>query len=340
MRVLVTGAGGSIGNELCRQVRALGPRALYSLDHDESNLHRLQMYLDGQALLESDELILADIRDAARIGQVFRDVRPDVVFHAAAHKHLPLLELHPGEGVKSNVMGTANLVDAALETGVARFILISTDKAADPTSVLGATKRLAEMILQAHAGGRTRFASVRFGNVLGSRGSFLTTLTEQIEAGGPVTVTHPDVTRFFMTLEEAIGLVIEAAGMAEAGEIFVLDMGEAVRILDLVRQLAAQVHLDERDLDIRFTGLRPGEKLNESLFSAGEQRRSTSHPRVWGCASPPPGDDFNGLLCELAGAAMGNRGDEVRCWLGRLVPGYAPGPQVVAAAAAPYEDGF
>jgi FlaA1/EpsC-like NDP-sugar epimerase len=340
-RVLVTGAGGSIGSELCRQVRGIGPALLVALDHDESNLHTMQLDLDGHALLDSDELVIADIRDAARIRQVFRDVRPDVVFHAAAHKHLPLLERHPCEGVKSNVMGTANLVDAALETRAERFILVSTDKAADPTSVLGATKRLAEMILQARAGAPTRFASVRFGNVLGSRGSFLPGLAEQLATGVPVTVTHPDVTRFFMTAEEAVGLVIEAAAMAARGETFVLDMGEPVRILDLVHQFAALVRVDERDLHIRFTGLRPGEKLAEALFSEGEERRATGHPRIWATDAAPPGDDFNGRLDDLCYAAMGNRVDEVRCRLARLIPEYVPsapprGPEV----SAPYPDGF
>ncbi len=182
-RVLVTGAGGSIGSELCRQIKAFGPAALYMLDHDESNLHRLQMHLDGQALLESDELIIADIRDGQRIKQLCADLRFQVIFHAAAHKHLPLLEMHPCEGIKSNVLGTKHLVEAAAATGVERFILISTDKAADPISILGASKRVAELIVQAHSGGYTRFASVRFGNVLGSRGSFLSVLSEQIENG-------------------------------------------------------------------------------------------------------------------------------------------------------------
>src|SRR5215470_12299153 len=225
-RVLVTGAGGSIGQELCRQIRGHGPSALHMLDHDESNLHGLQLGLDGEALLDSHEVIIADIRDAARIRQVIASARPDVVFHAAAHKHLPLLELHPCEAVKSNVLGTQNVVRGALEAGAGRLVLISTDKAADPRSVLGATKRLAEMIVQASAGGPARVCSVRFGNVLGSRGSFLSVVAEQVERGDPVTVTDPEATRFFMTVEEAVGLVLASAPMAEYGETFVLDMGE------------------------------------------------------------------------------------------------------------------
>jgi FlaA1/EpsC-like NDP-sugar epimerase len=342
-RVLVTGAGGSIGSELCRQIAAFDPEALYLLDHDESNLHRLQLHLQGEALLDSDELLIADIRDRGRIDQIFRDLRPQVVFHAAAHKHLPLLERHPCEGVKSNVLGTLNLVRAAVAHDAERFILISTDKAADPISVLGVTKRVAEMIVQAHQGrGSTRMASVRFGNVLGSRGSLLSVLSEQIESGEDVTVTHPDVTRFFMTVEEAVGLVVEAAGMARAGEVFVLEMGEPVRIVDLVHNYAAQIHVDPGDLSIRYTGLRPGEKLNETLFSEGEQRVATGHPKVWATAAKEPlGADFFALLAGLEQGAQANDEDECRRLLAKLVPEYgaapaSPGP----ASVAPYPDGF
>jgi FlaA1/EpsC-like NDP-sugar epimerase len=343
-RVLVTGAGGSIGSELCRQIAAFEPAALYLLDHDESNLHRLQLQLDGRALLDSDKLIIADIRDRERIRQLFGDHRPEVVFHAAAHKHLPLLEQHPCEGVKSNVLGTLNLVEAAVETGVERFILISTDKAADPSSVLGATKRLAEMILQARKEGPTRFAAVRFGNVLGSRGSFLSVLSEQLENGEAVTVTHPDVSRFFMTVEEAVGLVIEAASMAEGGEVFVLDMGEPVRIVDLVHNYAAQIHLDADDVTIRYTGLRPGEKLSESLFSEHESRVPTAHPKIWSTTPPrSAGEDSAWRLEELLEAAAANHAQEVRRRLFELVPGYTPPTSDTASAAslaAPYPDGF
>jgi FlaA1/EpsC-like NDP-sugar epimerase len=344
-RVLVTGAGGSIGSELCRQIAAFGPEALYLLDHDESNLHRLQLQLSGRALLDSDELIIADIRDRERIRQLFADHRPQVVFHAAAHKHLPLLELHPCEGVKSNVLGTLNLVEAAREVDVERFILISTDKAADPSSVLGATKRLAELILQGQDHhGPTRFASVRFGNVLGSRGSFLSVLSEQIENGEPVTVTHPDATRFFMTVEEAVGLVIEAASMASRGEVFVLDMGEPVRIVDLVRNYAAQIHLDEADIAISYTGLRRGEKLSESLFSEHESRRPTAHPKIWSTTPlRDERDDRVPRLTELFEAAAANRAEEVRRRLFELVPGYTPSTADATTApvlAAPYPDGF
>jgi FlaA1/EpsC-like NDP-sugar epimerase len=339
-RVLVTGAGGSIGSELCRQIKAFGPASLHMLDHDESNLHRLQMQLDGKALLDSDELLIADIRDKDRIQQLCTDLQFQVIFHAAAHKHLPLLERHPCEGVKSNVLGTRHLVEAAVATGVEHFILISTDKAADPISVLGASKRVAEMIVQAHAGGFTRFASVRFGNVLGSRGSFLSVLSEQIENGEAVTVTHPDVTRFFMTVEEAVGLVIEAASLAELGETFVLDMGDPVRIVDLVHAYAAQFHLREGDFEISFTGLRRGEKLDEALFSANEERLRTDHPRIWATRPAPPAGDLDEILDRLIDAAAQNRSEVVRLHLGELLPAFANAPAAAPGLAAPYPDGF
>lgn len=323
-RVLVTGAGGSIGSELCRQLRGLGPSGLFLLDHDESNLHRLQLELTGKALLDSTDLIVADIRDGERVRQLFRDLLPEVVFHAAAHKHLPLLERHPCEGVKSNVLGTRNLVEAALDAGCERMILISTDKAAEPVSVLGATKRLAEMVLQAHGGMRTRLASVRFGNVLGSRGSLLSILAAQIEAGDDVTVTDPNVTRYFMTVEEAAGLVIEAATMAQAAETFVLDMGEPVRVLDLVRNYVTQCNLDPDQVPIRFTGLRPGEKLAETLVSPGEVRTPTSHPRIHEIRPVPLPERFPYHLERLVRAAGANRSEELRTCLRDLIPDYTP----------------
>ncbi|NMH96648.1 polysaccharide biosynthesis protein [Pseudonocardia acidicola] len=341
-RVLVTGAGGSIGSELCRQIRSYGPSALYMLDHDESNLHSLQLEISGAALLDTDELLVADIRDRSRMRQIFAELRPQVVFHAAAHKHLPLLERHPCEGVKSNVLGTQHLVDAAVEHGTERFILISTDKAAAPTSVLGATKRLAELIVASRAGGRTAVGSVRFGNVLGSRGSFLHVLAHQIAAHEPVTITDPDVDRFFMTVEEAVGLVLEAGAMAEDGETFVLDMGQPVRIVSLVESYAAQV--GATDVDIRFTGLRPGEKLNEALFSDSEDRTPTAHPRISATLGPALPDDFEDGLHALYAAAEANAAQEVRARLTRVVPEYTPPALAVPAASglfdAPYPDGF
>jgi FlaA1/EpsC-like NDP-sugar epimerase len=341
-RILVTGAGGSIGSELCRQLRRFGPSELYLLDHDESNLHSLQLQLDGRALLDDGLLLIADIRDRARIRQIFRDIQPQVVFHAAAHKHLPLLERHPCEGVKSNVLGTKNLVDAAIEAGTERFVLISTDKAADPSSILGASKRIAEIVLQQAGGGPTKLGSVRFGNVLGSRGSFLSVLTEQLSSGETVTVTHPEVTRFFMTIEEAVGLVIEAAGMADDGSIFVLDMGEPVRIVDLVHNYAAQLHLEDAAVTIQYTGLRQGEKLSEALFGSSEQHTPTGHPKIWFTRAQQPGGQFAGQLERLLAAAEANRPDLVRDCFAEILPQYRPSAPRDAgkALAAPYPDGF
>jgi FlaA1/EpsC-like NDP-sugar epimerase len=284
-RVLVTGAGGSIGSELCRQIARLSPSELMMLDRDESALHAVQLSIHGRALLDGDDIVLADIRDAQRVRDIFVSRKPDVVFHAAALKHLPLLEQEPGEALQSNVWGTLTVLEAAEEAGVGTFVNISTDKAADPSSVLGYSKRIAER-LTAHVAQRAdgAFVSVRFGNVLGSRGSVLTAFAAQIEAGGPLTVTHPDVTRYFMTVPEAVQLVIQAAAVGRPGEALVLDMGEPVRIADVARQMAANA---PTDIEIIFTGLRPGEKLHEDLFGAAERGERPLHPLISHVAVPP-----------------------------------------------------
>ena len=277
-RVLVTGAGGSIGSELCRQVSGLAPSALFMLDRDESALHALQLSIEGKALLDSPELIVADIRDRGRIRELFAEYSFDVVFHTAALKHLTLLERHPTEGVKTNVYGTLNLIEAAIEHDVSEFVNISTDKAADPTSVLGATKLLAERITSlAAADTGLRYLSVRFGNVLGSRGSVLPTFRQQIVRGGPLTVTHPDVTRFFMTIPEAVRLVLQAGAIGRGGEIMILDMGEPVKIVDVARKLIEQ---SGKRIDITFTGLRDGEKLHEILVAQGEIGTARDHSLI------------------------------------------------------------
>lgn len=339
-RVLVTGAGGSIGSELCRQIQSFGPESLHLLDHDESNLHGLQLAIMGNGLLDIDEIIIADIRDQRRIDQVFETVKPELVFHAAAHKHLPLLERHPCEAVKSNVLGTQNLVEAAIRHGASRFVLISTDKAADPASVLGASKRLAELVVQRAAGGPVTLASVRFGNVLGSRGSFLSVLADQIAKAEPVTVTHPDVSRFFMTVEEAVGLVLEAAAMAEYAETFVLDMGEPVEIVKLVRKYAEQMNLPE--IQIRYTGLRPGEKLTEKVFSDAEERVRSAHPKIWATRRTELPGDFEILLKSLYAAADDGDSVQARQLLRQLVPEYEPSERLETPVSmgAPYPDGF
>ncbi|QOC92759.1 polysaccharide biosynthesis protein [Micromonospora craniellae] len=275
-RVLVTGAGGSIGAELCRQIMRADPAELMMLDRDESALHSLQMSLTGRALLDGPELILADLRDDEGIRRIMRDRRPEVVFHAAALKHLTLLERHPGEAIKTNVWGTLTVLDACRD--VARFVNISTDKAANPISVLGYSKRLTEM-LTAHAAATHpgTFLSVRFGNVLSSRGSVVTAFQRQIEAGQPLTVTHPDVTRYLMTVQEAVHLVLQAASIGRDGEALVLDMGEPVRIDDLARRMVAQ---SASPVQVVYTGLRPGEKLHEDLLGHGEADHRPLHPLI------------------------------------------------------------
>jgi FlaA1/EpsC-like NDP-sugar epimerase len=330
-RVLVTGAGGSIGSELCRQVRRFSPAALYVLDHDESNLHRLQLELSEAALLDSEEIVLADVRDEQRIFRAFQELRPEVVFHAAAHKHLPLLERHPCEGVKTNVRGTQVLIEAAQNAETERFINVSTDKAADPVSILGATKRAAEILIQANALGSTSMGSVRFGNVLGSRGSFLPTLADQLRRGLPVTVTHPDATRYFMTIEEAVGLVLVAGSMAEYGETFVLDMGRPVRIVDLVSSYAAQLGVAE--YEVEFTGLRPGEKLHEALVSLDEECVATAHPRVQAARPREIPADLGENIARLYAAAGRDDSEATRRILGRILPEYPCQPARVPVQA-------
>jgi FlaA1/EpsC-like NDP-sugar epimerase len=277
-RVLVTGAGGSIGSELCRQISKFGPGQLIMLDRDESALHAVQLSIQGRALLDSPDTVLGDIRDARFLQELFKERQPDVVFHAAALKHLPMLEQYPGEAIKTNVWGTLSVLEAAKASGVDRFVNISTDKAANPCSVLGYSKRLAEGLTASIAvDADGTYLSVRFGNVLGSRGSVLTSFAAQIAAGGPVTVTDPDVTRYFMTVEEAVQLVIQAGAIGRAGEALVLDMGQPVRICDVARQL---IDMAGSEADIVFTGLRVGEKLHEDLLSHGEPDERPCHPQV------------------------------------------------------------
>lgn len=288
-RVLVTGAGGSIGSELCRQIAQFGPAELLMLDRDESALHALQLTMFGEAKLHEPQAILADIRDAATLDRLFAERRPGVVFHAAALKHVNMLEQYPDEGWKTNVLGTRNLLSAAVSVGVSHFINVSTDKAADPVNVLGRTKRMSELLTATFAKrSEGRFLSVRFGNVLGSRGSVLETFAAQIARGGPITVTHPDVTRYFMTIPEAVQLVIQAGAIGDGGEALVLDMGAPVRIADVAEQL---ISMEGRDIDIRFTGLRPGEKLHEDLFGAGEQDERPKHPMISHVPVPALGED-------------------------------------------------
>lgn len=287
--VLVTGAGGSIGSELARQIHKYGPSELVLLDRDESALHSVQLSIYGQGLLDTPDIVLCDIRDSEALNSVFQRHQPDIVFHAAALKHLPMLEQYPDEGWKTNVLGTVNVLAAAQMSGCAQFINISTDKAANPISVLGRSKRLAEQLTSWFAATYgVPYLSVRFGNVLGSRGSMLHTFTTQIASGGPVTVTHPDVTRYFMTIPEACELTVQAAAIGEPGEVLVLDMGEPIRILDVATRL---VEKSVNKIDIVFTGLRHGEKMHEALFGDGESGTYKQHPLIAHVSVPPMDPD-------------------------------------------------
>jgi FlaA1/EpsC-like NDP-sugar epimerase len=284
-RVLVTGAGGSIGSELCRQIQRFGPERLVMLDRDESGLHEVQLSIEGRAMLDSRNLVVCDIRDAEALDRVFAEHQPHVIFHAAALKHLPLLELWPNEAIKTNVQGTVNLLDAATTHGVETFVNISTDKAANPVSVLGLTKRISERLTSTFASQHPEvaFLNVRFGNVLGSRGSVLTAFQAQVEAGGPITVTHPEVTRYFMTTEEAVQLVIQAGAIGRDGDVLILDMGEPVRIEAIAQRLARATNPHAQ---VVYTGLRAGEKLHEELFSTDEVPQATTHQLITSCAVP------------------------------------------------------
>ncbi|TKV29773.1 polysaccharide biosynthesis protein [Arthrobacter sp. NamB2] len=277
-RVLVTGAGGSIGSELCRQLAGFEPAELIMLDRDETGLQSTQISMTGRGLLTGRDTVLADIRDADALLDIFEDRKPQVVFHAAALKHVSLLEQYPEEAWKTNVQGSLNVLRAAAAVGVTNFVNISTDKAADPTSVLGHSKRVSEKLTSWHAE-RTgqKYVSVRFGNVIGSRGSMLPLFTEQIRNGGPITVTDPEVTRFFMTIPEACQLVVQAGAIGRGGEVLILDMGEPVRILDVAQRMIA---MSGKDIDIVFTGLRPGEKMHEDLIGVGESDSRPLHPKI------------------------------------------------------------
>ncbi|MEI6372934.1 MAG: nucleoside-diphosphate sugar epimerase/dehydratase [Actinomycetes bacterium] len=276
--VLITGAGGSIGSELARQVHRYSPARLVLLDRDESALHQVQLSIDGRALLDTDDLVLADIRDDQRMREVFAQVQPDIVMHAAALKHMPMLERAPLEAYKTNVLGTAAVLQEAARWRVPTVVNISTDKAANPENVLGYSKRITERLTFGAAPPESHWVSVRFGNVLGSRGSVLTAFRAQIAAGGPVTVTDPEITRFFMTVSEAVHLVLQAVALGDARGVLVLDMGEPMRIDDVARQLIAS---SGRDIRIEYTGLRRGEKLHEVLFDSCENPTTTEHPLIF-----------------------------------------------------------
>jgi FlaA1/EpsC-like NDP-sugar epimerase len=308
-RVLITGAGGSIGSEIARQVAACGPAALALLDHDETHLHDVATTIDSPCTQ-----VLADVRNRSQIQLVFAQHRPEIVFHAAAHKHVPLLEAHPSEAAATNVLGTRNVLEACRVVGTDRFVFISTDKAVEPSSVMGASKRLGEQLMLACAPEGAPWCAVRFGNVLGSRGSVIPTFMRQIAAGGPVTVTDARMTRYFMSIEEAVQLVLQASALAAGGEVYVLDMGEPVRIMELAERM---IRLSGRrvgsDIEIQVTGVRPGEKLVEELHMASEELLPTIHPSVNQLRpGHVPADVIDDGLHRLQRLALHFRDDEVR----------------------------
>jgi len=330
--VLVTGGGGSIGSELCRQIARFRPRKLIALDIYENSVFELSNEIKSTYPNLEFEVVITSVRSRQRMREVFIKYKPHVVFHAAAHKHVPLMEWNPKDAVLNNILGTKNMVDLADEYAVENFVMISTDKAVNPTNVMGATKRVAEMILQEKsARSRTSFSAVRFGNVLGSNGSVIPLFRKQIERGGPVTVTHEDITRYFMTIPEAVQLVIQAGAMASGGEIFILDMGEPVRIMDLAENvIRLSGYIPYVDIDIKVTGLRPGEKLYEELLLDEEGIEQTVHNKIFIGHPLPPSPELSEMLEkemisteESLNGILSMKDEEIKDWLRILVPNYS-----------------
>lgn len=325
--ILVTGGGGSIGSEICRQLMKFTPSLLVIMDIYENNAYDLENELRSDYPGQDIDVVIASVRDTERLSCIFEQYRPEIVFHAAAHKHVPLMEHSPGEAVKNNVFGTYNVAKCADEYNAEKFVLISTDKAVNPTNVMGATKRMCEMIVQAmQAVSDTQFVAVRFGNVLGSNGSVIPLFKKQIENGGPVTVTHKDITRFFMTIPEAAQLVIQASCFADGGEIFVLDMGQPVKIYDLAKNLIRlSGFVPDKDIKIEVTGLRPGEKLYEELLMNEEGLEKTRHSKIY--IGKPLGiqmDEVVSKMDKLRGAIESNDNEKIRMTLAEVVPTYTP----------------
>ncbi len=324
--VLVTGAGGSIGSELCRQIARFGPGKLVLVEQAENSLFHIHRHLVREFPDVSVVPAIADICDTKRLESIFTAERPNVVFHAAAHKHVPMMEENPGEAIKNNVFGTKKVADMADAFGVDKFVMVSTDKAVNPTSIMGVSKRAAEIYVQSLSQrSRTHYVTVRFGNVLGSAGSVIPLFQEQIAAGGPVLVTHPEMKRYFMTIPEACQLILQAGTMGNGGEIFVLDMGEPVKIVDLARDLIALSGLNVgEDIEIKFTGIRPGEKLFEELATDDEHADKTKHPKIFvGRFRPYEAERVRQSLDELHGLSDGSDRDRIRRAFARLVPEYS-----------------
>jgi FlaA1/EpsC-like NDP-sugar epimerase len=328
--VMVTGAGGSIGSELSKQIFGNNPKRLILVERCEVQLYNIETEIRRSGLTNGNLLpLIGDVCDEARMREIFGRYRPQLVFHAAAHKHVPIMEHQPVEALKNNTFGTRQLAILADEFKVERFIFISTDKAINPTNAMGASKRLAEIFIQSYShakGGKTRFMAVRFGNVLGSSGSVVPLFRRQIAEGGPVTVTHPEVIRYFMTIPEAAGLVLQCATQAAGGEIFVLDMGKPIKILDLARRMIQLSGYEpEKDIEISFVGLRPGEKLFEELQHVGEKYSSTHHPRILRFTGKPyPLDDVEAFLASLKGKMLELDMDRLKTEIQTFVPEYTP----------------
>lgn len=327
--VLVTGAGGSIGSELCRQIAAKSPSLLVLLEQCEVQMFQVEQEILSMELGVDIRCAIADVTDEERMREVFAKYSPEIVFHAAAHKHVPMMESQPGEALKNNTLGTWIAASCASEARVKKFVLISTDKAVNPTNVMGATKRLAEMCvraMQTKKNNATAFAAVRFGNVLGSSGSVIPTFKKQIEKGGPVTVTHPEITRFFMTIPEAVGLVLQCGALADGGEIFVLDMGSPMKIIDIARQMISLSGFEPNvDIEIKITGLRPGEKLFEEIMHKSEHLTKTKHPRIFGFEAPNPSyDEVFDIVSDIKKYANHSDSNSLKRLILKYVPEYKP----------------
>jgi FlaA1/EpsC-like NDP-sugar epimerase len=338
--VLVTGAGGSIGTELCRQVARAAPRRLILLGHGENSIFDAEVDLRRSFPALPIQPVIADIRDERRMDDVFRQYHPGAVFHAAAHKHVPLMEDNPEEALSNNVLGTAALVRAALAHGTDRFVLISTDKAVAPTSIMGASKRLAEAVVREAASQSGRpFVAVRFGNVLGSRGSVVPLFKRQIEMGLPITITHPEMRRFFMTIPEAVHLVLQAGGLGKGGELFVLNMGEPVRIVDLAQDVITLSGFSLEEIPIVYTGIRPGEKLTEALWESDAEVKATAHPEILEVLERQTPLDLERMLIELTDVTLQRDRDAIEAALVRWVDTFAPPPDAAYRHAAPLTAG-
>lgn len=330
--VAVTGAGGSIGSELCRQILRFKPAALVLIEANEFNLYRIERELLADRHADALRTVMGRVQDRALMANVFDKYRPHAVFHAAACKHVPMVEINPWEGIVNNTIGSQTLMDVAEEYGVERFVLVSTDKAVRPTNVMGASKRVAEIALQSRAPGQTRFMAVRFGNVLGSSGSVIPLFRKQIQAGGPVTVTHPEMTRYFMMIPEACQLILQAGAMGDGGEIFILEMGTPVKIADMARDMIRlSGKVPDQDVQIVYTGLRPGEKLYEELITQGEGIVATAHEKIMvlkrdghGAAATESDRHVRAQIDRLAAAAATFEPERIKAALKEIVPEYVP----------------